>query len=313
MRRIKFTLCIVVMIVNAQVLALTGGQPANPSDYPGLVLVNMEFDIYHVDFGDFLETYKNECTGVALSKNQVLTTLDCITTDYVFQTFPDPFLATLIIPPSNIYVLPVNNGLVSANVTPSTPGNIRISNYVQDPLAGGGKGPVDNNENSLVILNLQEDISLPVAHIYNGKSKFFEQTATTLGWVETNGVLQLYQREVLLPQVPPICWDAPRFETGQAILCGELSQTNSLSRVDTGSPLLVNINGVNTVIGAFQGRAYQVRYDPMTRRYVYGRTTEMLAFFRRHAPETKFWNEKGDSDPYVKTLAPLLMQLELLD
>jgi len=129
-----------------------GGQPADPSIYPGLVLINADFRRFS-EFGGSYEDRKVRCTGVMISPNQVSTTTACTT----FETsdgIGNP--SDEIVPRESLYVYPIDQTGVPTDISPSSPGNIRVSEVFEDSRASRFIPGVLQYDDiySLVVLNL---------------------------------------------------------------------------------------------------------------------------------------------------------------
>ncbi len=292
--------------------ALEGGQSANASDYPGLVILSY-------DGPDAGSRLKN-CTGIVLEQRRILTTLACI------RYFGGSGFAQ--IPANNIYVHPVINGEIGGNiflppVTPLLTPNSRVSSYAVHPQNTFLSGPYD-----LAILRLSSNINLPVARIYNGTNSFIGSTVTAVAWKEQRRqnfpldenyyVLNKLSFSIVdgNANINGLCYDNFTY-TGTVFCGGFRNSVNFLEfSQDEGSPIYQSIGGQNTIIGLLSDASHGLLFEGQYQYERYARISSMVDFIRQHAPNTQFWNESSSEpqpEPSANNSFFSVLQLLLLD
>ena len=305
---VRLCLFVIVLITSQASLALVGGTAANPSDYPGQVVLSYDSTTTSLQF--------QNCSGIVLDQRRILTSLSCVYSLGTGGYSP--------IPASEIYVHPVENGEIGGRfiippVAPSLTPNARVSTYVVHPQSSGGSGPYN-----LAILYLASNINLPQATIYNGTDHFIDESATALGWLEEkrDGTL-LSTYYYVLNQLSfdlvegntdfdGTCYD--NFVYTGTVFCGGFRNASNFLEYpqDEGMPIYRSINGVQTVIGLLSNASHGILFDGEYLFEKYARISSMVNFIQQHAPNTLFRNESSDQPDPEFSLIPLL-QLLLLD
>jgi len=194
----------------------------------------------------------DNCIGVVLEPNKVLTTASCV------ELFSGPVTA------SSIRVHPLQGvelgGAISfptlnEQVTPF----IGVTDFSTHPLNTSRFGAFN-----LAVLSLEEPLDIGVAKIYSGSDFFLGRRADAFGWKEVTRRSDFLLRrfyEANTVELPPIvdgdnnvdsitdgCYDS--FVDTDTVFCaGFRSETQFLESFDRGAPLFLNIGGNELVIG----------------------------------------------------------------
>ena len=317
----KLILTMLLWLYSQTVFSMDGGIRANPSLYPGQVMIS-----YNRLVTNLLVNPLNNCSGVVLDNRHILTTASCV---YFLDTDsnPDSFRP---ITPAALYVHPSNNGVVGKSrssfpiITPNDQPNIRVASYVVHPLVAPDNppfySPPTKYSYNLAILTLTNTINVPAATLYHGKENFLGNTAIALGWDQENRRIQtspfsvsfeyfhqleLYSTTIL--ENPP----TSASPCSVSLFCAGYSSTvkNLNSSYDKSAPMYRNVNGKRVIIGLAVAGSNGTS-SPKVERYSYVNSA-MYEFIKNTVPKTKFWSEKG-LEPVFAVNSPVPVWLLLL-
>lgn len=285
-------------------LALEGGQSANPSSYPGLVVISYD------EIPNTFTKLKN-CTGLVVGPRHVLTSTACVTTLRSSQPY-----GSLPIPAGNIHVHPVANGEIGGEfllpvVRPTTNPRITVASYTTHPQSTSSGGPYD-----LAVIKLGGNINLEPAALYSGKNLFTGSVGVALGWKEVQrGIDNYYVLNKLSflivngdTNILGLCYD--NFTDTGSTFCGGLrNNTNYLESHDEGSPIFRTINGKRTVIGILSLATGGFQFEGEYKYEEYARVSSMVSYIKQNVPGAIFWN--GADTPLTPrvNIAPILSLL----